>query len=79
MGEGKLRPQKPFKSNKTQTLQFGIEEAQSLNWVQGISVWTQIIELITQTKEHINKLYKDPIQFGLNRYETILPCIEATT
>ena len=33
----------------------------------------KLLELITTTNKHVDKLYKDPRQFGLNRYEAILP------
>lgn len=35
---------------------------------------SQIIEYMTQTKEHLNKLYKHPVQFSYNRYNNLLPC-----
>jgi hypothetical protein len=34
----------------------------------------QILEFITTTTKHVEKLYKNPIQFGLNRFETIMAC-----
>lgn len=34
----------------------------------------KVLEFITQTNQHTDKLFKNPVQFCYNRYETILPC-----
>lgn len=34
----------------------------------------KVLSYMTETTQHVDKLYKNPVQFGLNRYNNLLPC-----
>lgn len=54
-------------SASIQQIAFSFEKME-----RSLSTEFKILSYMTETKQHVNKLYKNPQQYNLNRYPTYL-------